>query len=99
MLRDVMEAWNIRIFDRVTSIELRQRDWENPPVDRNDISNFEALQQVTFKKHSASAFEEAELKAVKKVVPPWRLAGVNASQAGVDIRLAPGAAIGCVSNE
>ena len=97
-MKDLVDTWDIPIFDRVTSIDMKYRDLSHTPLDRSVIAKFEDLEQVTFTKNGSAAVRDSERETIKEVVPPCRMVKTDSTRGKVAVKLGPPSVFGCVSN-
>ena len=77
VLRSLVEKVGVNFFNRVSSISFKVRDMNEVSLNREAIAKLEDLKQIAVWKLSTPLPSEADVDAVRKIVPPCLLGKVG----------------------
>ncbi len=79
----------IPIFNRVSKISYRYRDVQEILLDREDVASMGDLKTISVSK-LREGLDESDVSRIGEMVPPCRLAAVDAAKNDVNVKLKPG---------
>ena len=85
MIRGLVEAMEIPIFNRVSQINYMFKDLSDIQLDKEDVARMHELEQISVSKRSGKLVDESDIKAVGDIVPPCRLASVHTTENQIKI--------------
>lgn len=97
MVRTLVEAMEIPIFNRVTQLNYSYKDLSDIPLDKADVARLRELERISVsKRNRKQRVNESDVKLIRDFVPPCRLASMNKTKNQIDIKVAPGSTyVGC----
>lgn len=90
-----MVKLEIPIFNRVEEVGFLLNDFNEIPLEKDDLDNFSELRQFTVSKKGRVALSESDMELVKELVPAGRVASVEKTEKRVSIQVGENAAFAC----
>ena len=97
VIRSLVEAMKIPIFNRISQINYEYKDLSKIPLDRELVAGMHELKHISVSNRSEKLVNEVDAKSVQDIVPPCRLASVDKTSNQINIKVNPGFTLACCS--
>lgn len=97
VLRDVMDAMQIPIFDRVSQVRFDYDKFDSIPATNQDLNKLKRLEKVVFSKKRRE-LTESDVEVAKQLVSPCRIASMDQKRTELAVDLNRVSGVGCMSS-
>lgn len=97
MIRPLVEALEIPIFNRVSEISYHVRDLSEIQLKKEEVASFHELDQILISKQGAKPVDDNDVEAATSIVPTCRLEAVGKTKNQISLDVSAGSRFACCS--